>query len=109
MVRLLVGVIELHRRSSGQLQLEVLALRHEVAVLRRQVKRPDLFPTDRLILAALGRAPTAVEVSRAPPELIPGHPTKVVIQCSAGSVALDRSVAEICTSQRRGGRVPGLL
>ena len=55
MVRLLVGVIELHRRSSGQLQLEVLALRHEVAILRRQVNRPDLFPTDRLILAALGR------------------------------------------------------
>jgi len=55
MVRLIVGAIGLHRRSSQELQLEVLALRHEVAILRRQVKRPDLFPTDRLILTALGR------------------------------------------------------
>jgi len=39
-VRLIVGAIELHRRSSEELKLQVLALRHEVAILRRQVKRP---------------------------------------------------------------------
>ena len=30
-------------------------LRHEVAILRSQIKRADLFPMDRTILAALGR------------------------------------------------------
>jgi len=39
-------------RSKG---LEILALRHQVAVLRRQVHRPDLNHGDRVLLAALSR------------------------------------------------------
>jgi len=72
-VRLIVGAIELHRRSSDELQLEVLALRHEVAILRRQVKRPDLFPTDRLILAALGRHLQDGKLMFAPATLLRWH------------------------------------
>ena len=55
-VRLVIGLIELSGMTEGEKDAEILALRHQVAVLRRRVKRPDLFPTDRAIFAALGRS-----------------------------------------------------
>ena len=35
--------------------IEILALRHQIAVLRRQVNRPDLNNGDRVLVAALSR------------------------------------------------------
>jgi hypothetical protein len=42
-------------RSSDSKGLEIMVLRHEVAVLRRQVARPALRPADRALLAAASR------------------------------------------------------
>ena len=51
----MVGWLSLLARSDAAKELEILVLRHRVAVLRRQVARPDLEPVDRAILAALSR------------------------------------------------------
>jgi transposase InsO family protein len=42
-------------RGGGDKDVEILVLRHQVAVLRRQVHRPDLQPEDRVVLAVLSR------------------------------------------------------
>ncbi len=51
----LLQLIRLIGRSDTNIAIEVVMLRHEVAVLRRQVRRPALQPGDRAVLAGLGR------------------------------------------------------
>jgi hypothetical protein len=54
-VRRLLELIVLFGRRDRAKELEILVLRHEVSILRRQVKRPQLEPHDRLLLAAFSR------------------------------------------------------
>jgi putative transposase len=52
-------------RSSGSKDAEILALRHEVAVLRRGAPKPGFSWPDRAVLAALPRMlPSALRAHR---------------------------------------------
>jgi hypothetical protein len=51
----LLQLLRLSRRREEELAIEVVMLRHEVAVLRRQMARPALRPSDRAVLAGLSR------------------------------------------------------
>ena len=54
-LRLLLDLVDVRLRVRDP-EAELLLLRHQLRVLRRQVKRPDLEPADRVIMAALSRA-----------------------------------------------------
>jgi putative transposase len=50
-----VELVLLVSRSTSSKELEILVLRHEVSILRRQVRRPRLRQADRVLLTALSR------------------------------------------------------
>jgi hypothetical protein len=51
----LLALVVLLARGERSKELEILVLRHELSILRRQVAKPHLEPRDRLLLAALSR------------------------------------------------------
>jgi len=55
LLRRLFELLLLLARSEQRKKVEILLLRHELQVLRRQVARPQLRPADRVVLAALSQ------------------------------------------------------
>lgn len=55
LLRQVLRMLSQFARDEGAKDVEILVLRHQVAVLRRQVHRPDLEPADQVALAALSR------------------------------------------------------
>src|SRR5215471_12020457 len=51
-------------RSRAALQLEILALRHQLGVLQRSVKRPKLTPADRFLWAWAERSLERLAIQR---------------------------------------------
>ena len=56
MYRLLVALVRLAVRSRRSKDLEIIVLRHQLGVLRRQVDRPELTDADRTLLGAIAAA-----------------------------------------------------
>jgi len=54
--RLIVGLVGLAVRSGRSKDLEIIVLRHQLAVLRRQLSRPAVEDDDRTLLGAVAQA-----------------------------------------------------
>jgi putative transposase len=77
------GLLVLLGRSQAYKDAEIMVLRHEVAVLRRQVTRPKPDWADRAILAALARhLPAVLRAHRlvTPGTLLAWH-RRLITQC----------------------------
>jgi hypothetical protein len=55
LVRLVIDLLVLRSRRDRSKDAEILVLRHQLAILKRQLPRPRFEPADRAVLAALAR------------------------------------------------------
>src|SRR6478609_1988759 len=64
----------LHARSDTANEIEILVLRHQLAVLQRRTPRPQIRWSDRAVIAALARLLPAHRRSWTTPHTRPGRP-----------------------------------
>src|SRR3954447_5712548 len=67
----LLGWMVLRARSDTAKEIEILVLRHQLAVLRRRTPRPRMSWTDRALISALTRLPPARRRPPRPPAFLP--------------------------------------
>jgi len=97
-LRQALRLIVLGMRDERANEVEILVLRHQVAVLRRQVKRLDLEPVDRG--GALGLVPVAAPSAMGG---VPGHPGHAV----ALAPQLDRPQVDLSAAPAGASAGPG--
>ena len=93
--RALLGALVRCRRGLDVKDVELLVLRHELEVLRRQVARPKLRAADRALLAAAA-CPPAVSLARR----ASGHAAHAV------AVASRAGAQEVAAAAPRPARTP---
>jgi len=87
--RALLGALVRSRRGLDLKDIELIVLRHELEVLRRQVAQPKLRPADRALLAAAARHLPA-PLARRPP----GHPADTAsLALGAGATEMAAALA----------------
>jgi len=59
--------------SGDEKDIEILALRHQLAILQRQIDTPRLTGSDRVFLAALLHRLARVPTAAAAADRVPGH------------------------------------
>jgi len=59
LLRRILGLFRSDERAAAEAELENVVLRHQVAILRRQVKRPIYRASDKAFLAAASQAAPA--------------------------------------------------
>ena len=77
LTRTSLGAMLLRFRGDATKDMEILVLRHQLAVLRRQVNRPALQPADRVLLAALSKANSSAASTRVPSQTRPCAPITI--------------------------------
>ncbi len=79
---ILAGALSDLPRTKPELIAENVLLRHQLAILQRQVKKPQLTRQDRFLALGSGQSPYALEGST------PDHPTRHPAALASGRVSL---------------------
>jgi hypothetical protein len=102
-VRAMLGALVRSRRGLDVKDIELLVLRHELAILRRQVGRPKLGTPDRALLAA-----AAVHLPRPQRSLYVGVAADAVALASGAGAQEVAAAVRPGRSAAAGARDPGV-
>lgn len=98
-----IGRLALLLRSGDKRDAEILALRHQILVLQRQIDPPRFTPTDRTILAVLSRAFDRPGLRRAVLIAKPAQLSRIILrmECHLSYSALGTATPAFLKHQRQ--------